>query len=131
MRHFIHFCIFRIHHYRDKNFIRCHSVFFHILGFYNSIKTLCLYHITLFWCGGFPLSAPFPFFFLVGLGFELKNVHACKADMLLLEPHLQCIFSGYFEDGMLQTICLDCPQAITLLSSLDYRHEPLEGPFSG
>jgi hypothetical protein len=35
-----------------------------------------------------------------------SGLHICKASALLLEPHLQSLFSGYFRDRTLRTICL-------------------------
>jgi hypothetical protein len=41
---------------------------------------------------------------------------ACKAGVLLLEPHLESVFCfGYFGDGVFQTICLDWPGISILL----------------
>jgi hypothetical protein len=90
---------------------------------------ICLDHITFLSCGGLPLSAPF-FFFLEGLGFQLKDVYACKGGILLLEPHLQSIFFWLFWRGELEKYLLGLPQAMTLPSS-QITDEPLEGPFSG
>jgi hypothetical protein len=46
----------------------------------------------------------------------------CKPGTLLLEPHLQFIFSGYFGDGVL--LASNCNPDLSLPSSWDYRQEP-------
>jgi hypothetical protein len=64
------------------------------------------------------MAVPYLFFFLVGLGFDL---HFMLAEQVLAKQafyhlsHTSSPFcSHYFEDGVMQTVCLGWPQTAVL-----------------